>query len=208
LKSALVLEEDNSWNNLVARDLLWSDPGQSCDKGFTDHPVRGSGVFRIGSDMVKKFLKTNNLQLVMRGHECVSLGFAFNCLGRVMTIFSAINYCGDSGNAGAVVDISKNLVCLPKIVRHVHDPLREKLLVRGENRLRESIHEDVDLGGGQMAVVALFDFQAEKGLEITVHEGDEVLVLNDENPEWLWVQLKKGTAKDCGYVPRSFIGRK
>ncbi len=33
LKSALAALEDQVWLNLVARDLLWSDPGQSCDLG-------------------------------------------------------------------------------------------------------------------------------------------------------------------------------
>jgi hypothetical protein len=34
LKSALQAESDQVWTNLVARDLLWSDPGQSCDLGL------------------------------------------------------------------------------------------------------------------------------------------------------------------------------
>lgn len=93
-------------------------------------------------------MSKNGLQLIVRGHECVSLGFAFNSAGRVMTLFSAINYCGetdefglclsficflgDSENAGAILDVAEDLMCMTKIVRHVHDPDREMLVVRRE----------------------------------------------------------------------------
>jgi protein phosphatase len=98
----------------------------------------------------------NSLQLIVRGHECVSLGFAFNSAGRVMTLFSAINYCGscpffpftsfffssftagDSQNAGAILDIAEDLMCMTKIVRHVEDPDREMLVVKREVEPRKS----------------------------------------------------------------------
>ena len=157
--------------------------------------------------MVEKFLKRNGLQLILRGHECVSLGFAFNCLGRVMTIFSAINYCGDAGNAGAILDVSSDLVCQPKIIRHRPDARREKLLVKGENRLRESIHEELDVSMGLSAPtrvnVALYEFKKEKELELSLTAGEELVILDSANPEWLWVQNAKG---EQGYCPRSFVG--
>jgi hypothetical protein len=167
---------------VVARDLLWSDPGQSCDMGFTDHPARGIGVFKIGPDAVKKFLDRNNVQLIVRGHECVSLGFAFNSAGRVMTLFSAINYCGDGRNSGAILDIGKDLVCIPKIIRHVQDPARQMLVVRGENRLKESMHGDLEESGesGKLLAVALFPFHKEKPLELSMTVGDVLEVLNQD----------------------------
>lgn len=210
LRSDLKMELDQTWTNLVARDLLWSDPANSCDKGFTTHPVRGSGVFRVGSDKVMEFLEQNKLQLIVRGHECVSLGFAFNCSGRIMTVFSAINYCGDSRNAGACLEITRDLMCIPKVIRHTEDPARDQLKVHGENRLRESIHGDVDSLMdsdeflGPRPVVALYDFEAEKPLELTLRKGDIVTILNDENPEWLWVENQQ---KKQGYCPRAFLGR-
>ncbi len=69
-------DKDQTWANKTARDLLWSDPGVmkplapavcmlcvdavtalSCDMGFTLHPVRGEGVFKVGEDKVSEFLK-------------------------------------------------------------------------------------------------------------------------------------------------------
>jgi hypothetical protein len=195
---------------VVARDLLWSDPGQSCDKGFTDHPARGIGVFKIGPDAVKTFLERNKVQLIVRGHECVSLGFAFNSAGRVMTLFSAINYCGDGHNSGAILDIGKDLVCIPKIIRHIPDPARNLLVVREVNRLKESMHGDLDNGDengsadGKVMAVALFPFQKEKPLELSLNVGDVVEVLNSDNPEWLWV---RNAAGETGYSPRVYLGR-
>ena len=122
-----------------------------------------------------------------------------------MTIFSAINYCGDGGNAGAVLDVSSDLVCNPKIIRHRPDPERTFLLVKGENRLRESIHEDLDVSMGlaPRRLVALYDFAKEKELELSLKAGEDVVILNDENPEWLWIENAQGQS---GYAPRQFIG--
>ncbi len=164
-------------------------------------------MFKIGPDAVKRFLDRNMLQLIVRGHECVSLGFAFNSAGRVMTLFSAINYCGDGHNSGAILDVGKDLLCIPKIIRHVPDPSRQLLVVRSENRLRESMHGDLygeDDEEGQALAVALFPFQKEKPLELTLCVGDVVEIINSENPEWLWVQ---NTAGETGYVPRLYLGR-
>ncbi len=116
----------------------------------------------------------------------MSLGFAFNSAGRVMTLFSAINYCGDGRNSGAIVDIGKDLVCIPKIIRHVPDLARQMLVVRGDNRLRESMHGDLEedgedgSGDGKLLAVALFPFHKEKPLELSLTVGDVVEVLNQD----------------------------
>lgn len=69
-----------------------------------------------------------------------------------------------------------------------------------EGRLAESTH---DLQVGQTgAIVSLFDFKPEKPLELALAKGEAVHVLNDENPEWLWVENDEGKQ---GYVPRSFL---
>jgi oxalate decarboxylase/phosphoglucose isomerase-like protein (cupin superfamily) len=36
-------------------------------------------------------------------------------------------------------------------------------------------------------------------------KGEELVILNADNPEWLWVENKAGKQ---GYVPRIFVGRK
>ena len=45
-------------------------------------------------DLVIEFCKRNNLQLILRAHECVMDGFERFAQGRLITVFSATNYCG------------------------------------------------------------------------------------------------------------------
>ena len=41
-----------------------------------------------------EFCKNNDLQLIVRAHECVMDGFERFAQGHLITLFSATNYCG------------------------------------------------------------------------------------------------------------------
>eukprot|EP00274_Cyanoptyche_gloeocystis_P005471 CAMPEP_0196667730 /NCGR_PEP_ID=MMETSP1086-20130531/65242_1 /TAXON_ID=77921 /ORGANISM="Cyanoptyche gloeocystis , Strain SAG4.97" /LENGTH=506 /DNA_ID=CAMNT_0042005085 /DNA_START=1 /DNA_END=1521 /DNA_ORIENTATION=- len=89
----------------VLGDLLWSDPAPSDTyEGFTRNP-RGASVL-FGPDVVKKFLDDNGVQIVVRAHEVTKDGVEWSAEGRVVTVFSATNYCGKEGNNGAVLEVS------------------------------------------------------------------------------------------------------
>ena len=45
-------------------------------------------------------LQANNLQMIVRAHECVMDGFERFAQGHLITLFSATNYCGTANNAG------------------------------------------------------------------------------------------------------------
>lgn len=79
--------------------LMWSDPKQG--KGREESP-RGAGLL-FGADVTKEFLKKNNLQLIVRSHECMTHGHKSHHNDTVITVFSASNYCGTVGNDGALV---------------------------------------------------------------------------------------------------------
>lgn len=87
-------------------DMLWSDP-QSTSKGIVFNNVRNIGKF-YGSDVTKKFLSDNNLNLIIRSHECKQKGHDIGHDGKVITVFSASNY--NMGNSGSVVKISTKKV--------------------------------------------------------------------------------------------------
>jgi hypothetical protein len=42
----------------------------------------------------------NDLQMIIRAHECVMDGFERFAQGHLITLFSATNYCGTANNAG------------------------------------------------------------------------------------------------------------
>ena len=66
--------------------------------------------------MVHKFLKSNNLSMILRAHECVMDGFERFAEGSLITVFSATDYCGRHKNAGAVLFINKSFEIVPKLI--------------------------------------------------------------------------------------------
>jgi protein phosphatase len=79
--------------------LLWSDPSNE-RTGFAASP-RGRG-FLFGIHAVEWFLKTFHLQLIIRSHEVSEPGYEEYFGGTLISIFSASNYCGISGNKASV----------------------------------------------------------------------------------------------------------
>jgi hypothetical protein len=56
----------------------------------------------FGSDITHQFLKKYNLSMIVRSHQVKQDGYEYTHDGKVLTVFSASNYCGGS-NWGAVV---------------------------------------------------------------------------------------------------------
>ncbi|KAK9174047.1 Calcineurin-like phosphoesterase family protein [Cryptosporidium meleagridis] len=81
--------------------LLWSDPQQK--EGRSPSP-RGVGC-NFGPDVTLNFLKTNNLDYIIRSHEVKQEGYSVDHDGKCITVFSAPNYCDSMGNKGAFIKI-------------------------------------------------------------------------------------------------------
>lgn len=103
----------------VLMDLLWSDPTTNDGVQGVQPSPRGPGLVTFGPDRVKDFCKTNNLQMIVRAHECVMDGFERFAQGHLITLFSATNYCGTAGNAGAILVLGRDLVMVPKLIHPV-----------------------------------------------------------------------------------------
>jgi len=89
-------------------DLLWSDP----EKQITGWGPNDRGVsWTFGADVVTKFLKKHNLDLICRAHQVVEDGYEFFARRRLVTLFSAPNYCGEFDNAGAMMTVDETLMC-------------------------------------------------------------------------------------------------
>ncbi|KAL3502844.1 hypothetical protein ACH5RR_037293 [Cinchona calisaya] len=80
-------------------ELLWSDPQPQPGRGPSK---RGVGL-SFGADVTKKFLQENNLDLVVRSHEVKDEGYEIEHDGKLITVFSAPNYCDQMGNKGAFI---------------------------------------------------------------------------------------------------------
>merc|ERR1719197_1060425 len=104
-------------DNGLMCELLWSDPaplGQGIQPS-----KRGVGI-QFGSDITKDFCETNGLELIVRSHEVRDEGFSLEHDDRLVTIFSAPNYCDSVGNKGAFIKFEHDLK--PQFTQFKHVP--------------------------------------------------------------------------------------
>ena len=80
-------------------DALWSDP---CEMDGKHPSKRGVGIM-FGPDVSQKFMEENSLKYLVRSHEAKQNGYEIQKGGKVITIFSAPNYCDQMGNKGAYI---------------------------------------------------------------------------------------------------------
>lgn len=97
---------DSSEESEIIDGLLWSDP---CDRNGFKQNMRGCG-FTFGSDATEHFCTQNDVQFICRAHQMVMEGFMWDHSDRLLTLFSAPNYCGINHNKGAIaiLDGAKN----------------------------------------------------------------------------------------------------
>mmetsp|Transcript_5084 Transcript_5084/g.11238 ORF Transcript_5084/g.11238 Transcript_5084/m.11238 type:complete len:855 (-) Transcript_5084:115-2679(-) len=110
-------------------DLLWSDPSDSdAMGGVTLNETRdpdGTGrIVKFGPDRVEEFLSANRpLSMIIRAHECVMDGFERFANGKLITVFSATDYCGHHKNAGALLFVRRDLTIVPMLIYPVERSL-------------------------------------------------------------------------------------
>lgn len=110
--------------NRMLMQLLWCDPADNdATQGtFSDNPLRTGGnatlgIYKFTSQIVTDFCLTNNVDMVLRGHQVVAEGVEVFASGRLLTVFSATNYCGVMKNNGAIVLINDRLIISAKTIR-------------------------------------------------------------------------------------------
>ena len=116
-----VVHEAQTRDQKLVMDLLWSDPTDNDEElGIQPNYQRDSNnlghIVKYGPDIVKKFLNENNLSYIIRAHECVLDGFERFAGGLLLTVFSATDYCGRHGNAGAMIVINQHMQMIPHLI--------------------------------------------------------------------------------------------
>ncbi|KYK68916.1 protein phosphatase 4, catalytic subunit [Toxoplasma gondii TgCatPRC2] len=86
-------------------DLLWSDPEDMQGWGYSP---RGAG-YLFGADIVKAFCHTNNIEIIARAHQLVMDGYKWWFGKKLVTVWSAPNYCYRCGNVATVMELDEQL---------------------------------------------------------------------------------------------------
>lgn len=87
-------------------DIMWSDPSASA-RGFVESD-RGTG-FLFGEDVLDRFLRVNGLSMVVRSHQLCQKGYLESFKGKLVTVWSAPNYCYRMGNKATFLRLDKDL---------------------------------------------------------------------------------------------------
>lgn len=83
-------------------DMLWADPIAVRGR----HPSKRGVGLSFGPDITEAFCTLNGIQLVVRSHEVKDGGFEFEHGGKLVTVFSAPNYCDQMNNKGAFLVVT------------------------------------------------------------------------------------------------------
>ncbi|ETW02748.1 hypothetical protein H310_05247 [Aphanomyces invadans] len=112
------LEKAQFKQNQIVQDILWSDP-MTTGADWVENR-RGAGIY-YGAHHVHKFMAHNNLDWIIRSHECVPQGFAwpFGDKGMLVTLFSASNYCGVANNLGCFMRIPSSRDAKPSFYQYM-----------------------------------------------------------------------------------------
>ncbi|OHT12447.1 Ser/Thr protein phosphatase [Tritrichomonas foetus] len=89
------------FQNPLVTETLWSDPTNESGVDYKESP-RGMGNL-FGQKPLTYCLERNGFRYLVRGHQCVPNGCESSINHRVMTVFSASNYCGVEENKSGVL---------------------------------------------------------------------------------------------------------
>lgn len=81
--------------------MMWNDPKEDL-WGFSPS-YRGGGIYFFGKDVFNDFLNKNNLDFLIRSHECFPEGFRWFFNKRLLSIFSSAKYRGPNPASFAII---------------------------------------------------------------------------------------------------------
>ena len=87
-------------------DLVWSDPEDILEPWQVS--PRGAG-YLFGASVTDEFCQVNDLSLIARAHQLVMEGKKYHFDEKLVTVWSAPNYCYRCGNVASILQIGEDL---------------------------------------------------------------------------------------------------
>jgi hypothetical protein len=84
--------------------------------------IRALGIYSPQRQFSRSFYETAQLRLIVRSHQLMMRGCQLMFRGKLITVFSASNYCQHVGNQGAVLQFryQVGLIALASVNHYVH----------------------------------------------------------------------------------------
>uniref|UniRef100_A0A1B6DZA0 Serine/threonine-protein phosphatase n=1 Tax=Clastoptera arizonana TaxID=38151 RepID=A0A1B6DZA0_9HEMI len=101
-------------------DLVWSDPEDV--ESWSVSP-RGAG-WLFGAKVTHEFMAINNLKLICRAHQLVNEGYKYLFDDKIVTVWSAPNYCYRCGNIASILEFKDANTKEEKLFHAVPDSKR------------------------------------------------------------------------------------
>ncbi len=107
----------------AALDILWSVPAANfnVDEYKSTNVTTQYRKRTFDENQILEFFKNNKIDLIIRSHDTIEAGFEKVYENKIVSIFSATNYCNFYKNDGGIIFIKKNLEIQPKIIPHGDD---------------------------------------------------------------------------------------
>eukprot|EP00331_Platyophrya_macrostoma_P003524 CAMPEP_0176424724 /NCGR_PEP_ID=MMETSP0127-20121128/10992_1 /TAXON_ID=938130 /ORGANISM="Platyophrya macrostoma, Strain WH" /LENGTH=808 /DNA_ID=CAMNT_0017805805 /DNA_START=70 /DNA_END=2496 /DNA_ORIENTATION=+ len=131
-----VVKEPSTSAQSILLDLMWSDPLLSENENLSmseeKRDIFGSNLIpqKFTQDRLSKFMKDNNLHMIIRSHEIVQEGFEPSPSGNFATITSVTDYMGKYQNAAAIAIIRKNNEIQPRIINTQLNSMEDEIAKR------------------------------------------------------------------------------
>lgn len=120
----------------IMYNALWSYPNET-KLGYQNMPCKeiSRNAIKYGKDKVEEFIRINNLEMIIRGHENIMEGFETFADGRLLTITSCTDYCGKLGNSASIMVVPKTFDIVPKLLLPETNPSKKKCWTEDEDAL-------------------------------------------------------------------------
>lgn len=177
-----------NFKNEKVADLLWSDPSDTISMFIPSN--RGTGSI-FGPNSLNSFLSNSNLKVLIRGHQCVENGCQTEISGKVITVFSASNYCGITNNKAGVLIINQSTPLLKQstiqkpnfILQNSIDNNSKISNISLKENLSNSYHTKIfdPLPKFSRSDVVFVKSESEYALSIPQHSVSSIFGKNNEN---------------------------